>query len=166
MAWRERSRTALGRREVPHTTSHADQLKPDDEHSRGSVPASGAVSVSGMWMADSETGLDCNFYGIINSNDSASLVDLDPGSMRVDPSHTEGNSCSATVNNMHGREPADGTEVYQESGSSDSAAAAAAAATLQAATRGMLARRNFAVARRQALASLVIQRGLMQWKHH
>ena len=38
-----------------------------------------------------------------------------------------------------------------------------AAATLQAATRGMLARRSFASVRRQTMASLVIQKGLLHW---
>jgi len=38
-----------------------------------------------------------------------------------------------------------------------------AAATLQAATRGMLARKSFASLKRQAVASLVIQKSLMNW---
>lgn len=38
-----------------------------------------------------------------------------------------------------------------------------AAATLQAATRGMLARRSFSSVRRQTMASLVIQKRLLKW---
>mmetsp|Transcript_15268 Transcript_15268/g.22982 ORF Transcript_15268/g.22982 Transcript_15268/m.22982 type:complete len:868 (+) Transcript_15268:91-2694(+) len=41
-----------------------------------------------------------------------------------------------------------------------------AAATLQAATRGMLARKSFRRVKRQAMASLVIQKSLFQWWIH
>lgn len=42
----------------------------------------------------------------------------------------------------------------------------AAAATLQAATRGMLARKEFHDIKRQAMASLVIQKSLLHWWEH
>ena len=38
-----------------------------------------------------------------------------------------------------------------------------AAATLQAATRGMLARKSFSSIRKQTMASLVIQKSLVKW---
>lgn len=41
-----------------------------------------------------------------------------------------------------------------------------AAATLQAATRGMLARRSFSSVRKQTMASLVIQKSLVKWWEH
>jgi hypothetical protein len=41
-----------------------------------------------------------------------------------------------------------------------------AAATLQAATRGMIARRSFSSVRRQTMASLVIQNSLVKWWEH
>ena len=41
-----------------------------------------------------------------------------------------------------------------------------AAATLQAATRGMIARRSFSSVRRQTMASLVIQKSLVKWWEH
>jgi hypothetical protein len=41
-----------------------------------------------------------------------------------------------------------------------------AAATLQAATRGMLARKSFRRVRMQTMASLVIQKSLFQWWVH
>mmetsp|Transcript_5569 Transcript_5569/g.9137 ORF Transcript_5569/g.9137 Transcript_5569/m.9137 type:complete len:990 (-) Transcript_5569:1434-4403(-) len=41
-----------------------------------------------------------------------------------------------------------------------------AAATLQAVTRGMIARKSFTSVRKQTMASLVIQKGLMKWYTH
>ncbi len=82
------------------------------------------------------------------STDSGSSVDV------------AGPNSSSSGSGSHG----DGSNDSLKSG--PNRAQLQAAATLQAATRGMLARRSFSSVRKQTMASLVIQKSLVKWWEH